>query len=90
MQHHFGSYRVEFYLATYVKKIATIVDQRSFEAPLPQGARSPVGDIDVAHITASEALHHPRQPCNGSWRHQEVYVVGHQDIGMDSNVVLLS
>src|SRR4030067_279265 len=65
------------------------VDEAGFVAPLPEGTGAPVEMIDVTNILAPDILHEVRHPMFLHRRHQQVDMVGHQDIGVQPAVVAL-
>ena len=71
------------------QQMAFALDRCRPEASFPQRARAPVGRVDVAYVADPEPLHQARWPIRGAGGQQEMDVVGHQDIGMNSTAMVL-
>src|SRR6266700_732084 len=71
---HPRSNRIELDVAAAGKEVGLAVDRRRAIASLPQGAGSPIGRVDVAHVAAAKRLHGARQTVGGLWRNQQMHV----------------
>src|SRR6266568_1184132 len=70
MPDHPRSNRIELDVAAAGEEVGLAVDRRRAIASLPQGAGSPIGRVDVAHVAAAKRLHGARQTVGGLWRNQ--------------------
>ncbi len=69
------------------KGVVFAVHQGRLEPPFPQCARVPVACVEIADIPTSDGLHHARDATGFARRHQQMYMIGHQCVGMQYAVV---
>ena len=55
---HASTNRVQFDVELTNQQVVFGIDDARFESSLPQGARASVGVVEVANVTAANALHH--------------------------------
>jgi len=85
---HAGANWIQFDVALTGQQIVFGIDDARFESSLPQGARSSVDVIEISNVSATNALHHSGQAVVGSGGGQQVYMVGHEDPGVDRYTML--
>ena len=61
-----------------------------FVTAFPQAAGAAVEAVDVLHVATTDGLHEARGGCGFSGGHQEVHVVGHEDVGVDGTAPIAS
>jgi len=83
MGHHRSTYGVEFNIARTEQEIGLSLNQTRAVASLPQGAGAVIGGVDIGHIAATNGLHQFGQSIGLRGRHQQMDMIGHQDISMD-------
>ena len=68
--------------------MARFLDRAGLDPAFPQGAGSLIGPVDVLPVAAADSWH--QQACSFRWfqRDQEMYVVGHEDIGVNGTAVI--
>lgn len=79
--HHGGPYGIEFDVALATEQIGLGLDQRGSVAAAPQDTGAAVGG-DVLHLTSSQGDDEPWDGFRTVRRNKEVYVVGHDGIGV--------
>lgn len=79
---HACAQRVQVNVAMTLQHVTVIADETGLVATLPKGAGSAVPVVDVAHVAPTERLHGAGDAswCGGG--HQQVDVVGHQNVGV--------
>lgn len=85
---HRGAHGVQLDVTMASEKVAPGVDETRLEAPLPKGSAATVTGVETCHVTTAELLHHRRYHAPSCARHEQVDVIGHQHVGVDSAVVL--
>jgi len=88
--YHLRPHRIEFDIPTAGKKIPLFLNQTGLESPLPQGAGSPVGMIDIGDIPATDMLQQSTDRILLLRGGQQVDVVGHENVGMYLSPIALT
>ena len=81
---HAGSDGIEIDIAVAVQHIAFAVDQACLVAALPQCSGTPMTDIELADVAASEFLHQASNRADVGRRDQQMNVIVHQHISVQS------
>lgn len=81
--HHACTQRVEFDVPMAVHQILPVLDRAGLVAPFPQGSRAVISLVDAADISPSQRLHHSADRPARRGRDEQVYVVRHQDVGVN-------
>lgn len=83
---HVGAHRVEFDVALAGKQVGFGLDEGGFVAAVPQCAGAAVDGVDVLHVTPTDGDDEVGHGFCVLWREQQVYVVGHEGVGMQGEV----
>jgi hypothetical protein len=83
-RYHASAHGIELDIAIAAKHVSLAVDQTGLETTLPQCSRATVARIEAPNIAPSQRLHHPRYRARLAGRDQQVHVIGHQYVGMQS------
>src|SRR4030095_2543960 len=71
------------YVSMARKEIGFAFDQCCPIATLPECACAAIGAVEALHVSAANSLHDVFDGILASRRHQQVHVVGHEDVRMD-------
>lgn len=69
------------------KGVVFAVHQGRLEPPLPERAGTPVAGVEAADIPAPDGLHHPRYPAWFVRGREQMHMIGHQYISVQSAAV---
>lgn len=81
--HHHGADGVEFDIAHAGEQVAFCLDHAGFVTTFPQTAGAAVTAIDVLHVTSADGLQELGDSRLAFWRDHQMYMVGHEHIGVD-------
>ena len=84
MFHHAGPHRIQLDVALTRQQIVLLLRQTGAETPLPQASGAAVRAIHILHIALPQRLHQCPRTLGTPGGQQQVHVVGHQDIGVNS------
>jgi hypothetical protein len=79
------AHRIELDVALAGEEVAVGLDERRAEAPFEERPGAMVGAVDGLHVALAEPLHQPSGSAVGRGRHQQMQMVGHQDVGVDAH-----
>lgn len=63
-----------------LQHVTVIADETRLVAAFPQGSSSAVPVVDVPHVASAERLHGAGDACRRGGRHQQMDMIGHQNI----------
>ena len=86
--HPAGAQRIEFDVTHQRQQVPLAVHHRRAVAPLPEGAAAAMGGIKIVHVSPAHRLQDLADRVPTFRRCQHVDVVGHPDLGMDSQTLL--
>ena len=81
-----GAHRVEVDVNHAGQQVALGLDQRRSVAPFPQSAAAAMAVVEIAHIAAANGLHHPGHAVRCVGRNQQMKVIAHQHVSMNSDL----
>ena len=79
---HRGTQWIQLDVAVAMQQGVAVIDEAGFVTAFPEPSCSVIAVVDVGNVAPAQRLHHSRY---GTWSqrgHEDVDVVGHQDIGM--------
>src|SRR5438067_1746598 len=74
---------IQFDVSMASEQVVLAIDKAGPESTFPQSARPAVDGIDDTYVAAANVLHHGADRAGGGRSDQKMYMVGHEDIGMD-------
>src|SRR5699024_6249095 len=88
LRHHLGPYGVQFYVAIARQQVTCTVDQAGPIASLPERTRALLSAVHVINVPTPQTLHGFGNPVRLVRCHEQVDMVGHEDVGVDVTLVL--
>ncbi len=69
----------------YARRKPSVSITAKRKRPSKERPGSTVDAVDVLHVPRAEPHHHPSGYTVGRRRHQQMHVIGHQEVGVDAN-----
>lgn len=79
---HIGAYWIEFDIALAGKQVGFGLGEGGFVTAVPKCAGAVVDGVDVLHVSPADGDDEVGYSFCILWREQQVYVVGHEGVGM--------
>ena len=88
MANHFCPHRVQLNVLRAGQQISSAVDEGGPIASFPQRASPPTVEVEVLDVPAAKRLERFRNAVRLVWGEEQVDMVSHQDVGVDSTPML--
>src|SRR5882672_1809487 len=82
--HHSCTHWIELDISVTPEQIALLLHDARPKSPLPQSAATPVRAVHVLHIALPQMLHQQRGAVLACGCEQQVYVIGHEHVGVNN------
>jgi hypothetical protein len=84
MKNHASTHRIELDVPVAGKDVLLGLRQAGTEATFPERAAAAIDAVDVLDVALTQMLHQKRCAAAGLGSQQQMNVIGHQHIGVDS------